>query len=39
MHAINLAQLRKKNYFDEAVSVIKKTGLSDLLAIKCDYNP
>jgi hypothetical protein len=38
MSAIDMDHLRNKPYFDEAVNVIDKMGLSQLLTIQCDYD-
>jgi hypothetical protein len=38
MHAIDLPH-RSKTYFDDAISVIEKLGLTELAVLKCNYNP
>jgi hypothetical protein len=39
MHAIDLAHLHSKTYFDDAISVIEKMGLTKLAVLRCNYNP
>jgi hypothetical protein len=39
MHPIDLDHLRSKTYFDEAVSVLEKMGLTELATLQCNYNP
>jgi hypothetical protein len=39
MHAIDLPHLQSKTYFDDAVPVIEKMGLSELSIMRCNYNP
>jgi hypothetical protein len=39
MHPIDLDHLRSKIYFDEAISVIEKMGLTELATLQCNYNP
>jgi hypothetical protein len=39
MHAIDLPHLRSKTYFDDAVSVIERMGLTEQAVMKCNYNP
>jgi hypothetical protein len=39
MHPIDLDHLRNKTYFDEAVSVLEKMGLTELVTLQCNYNP
>jgi hypothetical protein len=39
MHPIDLDHLRSKNYFDEAVSVLEKMGLTELATLQCNFNP
>jgi hypothetical protein len=39
MHAIDLPHLQSKTYFDDAVPVIEKMGLSELSILRCNYNP
>jgi hypothetical protein len=38
MHPIDLDHLRSKSYFDDAVSVIEKMGLTKLATLKCNFN-
>jgi hypothetical protein len=38
MSAIDMDHLWNKPYFDEAVNVIKRMGLSQLFTIQCDYD-
>jgi hypothetical protein len=39
MHPIDLDHLRSKTYFDDAVSVLEKLGLTELATLKCNFNP
>jgi hypothetical protein len=39
MHPIDLDHLRSKTYFDEAVSVLEKMGLTKLATLQCNFNP
>jgi hypothetical protein len=39
MHPIDLDDLRSKTYFDEAISVLEKMGLTELATLQCNYNP
>jgi hypothetical protein len=39
MHPIDLDHLRSKTYFDEAISVLEKMGLTELATLQCKYNP
>jgi hypothetical protein len=39
MHPIDLDHLRSKTYFDEAISVLEKMGLTKLATLQCNYNP
>jgi hypothetical protein len=39
MHPIDLQHLRNKTYFNDAVSVIEKMGLTELAILKCNFNP
>jgi hypothetical protein len=39
MHPIDLDHLRSKSYFDDAVFVIEKLGLTELTTLKCNFNP
>jgi hypothetical protein len=39
MHAIDLPHLQSKTYFDDAVSVIERMGLTELAILRCNYNP
>jgi hypothetical protein len=38
MSAIDVGHLQKKPYFDEALHVIERMGLTQLLSIHCDYH-
>jgi hypothetical protein len=38
MSAIDVGHLQKKPYFDEALHVIERMGLTQLLSIQCDYD-
>jgi hypothetical protein len=38
MHPIDLDHLCSKTYFDEAVSVLEKMGLTELATLQCNYN-
>jgi hypothetical protein len=39
MHPIDLDHLRSKTYFDEAVSMLEKMGLTELATLHCNFNP
>jgi hypothetical protein len=39
MHPIDLDHLCSKTYFDEAVSMLEKMGLTKLDTLQCNYNP
>jgi hypothetical protein len=39
MHPIDLDHLRSKTYFDDAISVLEKLGLTELATLKCNFNP
>jgi hypothetical protein len=39
MHAIDLPHLQSKSYFDDAIFVIERMGLTELVVLKCNYNP